>query len=569
MKKIHFLFILMLCITWGFSQHSEISNTNPDISLSDNLLPENYLLETENTAELCADGIDNDGDGLADCDDPKCQALSNNIGCTTCFGDGLSFADEVIEYVQYCSNNISTDPSAALGMPDFTSSDTHVSLGTGYIKLGFTNNTLVNSGDSEPDLHVFEVGPRVEGSFIELRPVNAATELLCIAAGLLDTDSDGFYEFGQIGGSLASVDVDAFFDNLPPQSVYFNAIKITDAIGSCSTSTPGPDIDAVCVLSNISCGVGQACDDGNDLTENDMINENCECEGTPIQFDCPEQQLNIGDACDDGNEMTENDTINENCECEGTPIVTYDCPGLEANFGDACDDGDATTENDMINENCECEGTPVQTGDADGDGVADDVDNCPNTYNPDQADGNGDGLGDACEACDVPYMVELTRTSDTTATFTAGNSVWHYQGTANRAGRPLRPYPMYGMNDMTVPHTQYALVPAFEYDVWLRTICGDGTYSAWSGPYFIPTYSGMARRSTPTMEITPNPAVAVVNITRVEARTIEVFDMNGGHVKTFTTSDNQIDLTGLQTGKYNLRVIDAEGNVHFDQVIKK
>ncbi len=36
--------------------------------------------------------------------------------------------------------------------------------------------------------------------------------------------------------------------------------------------------------------------------------------------------------------------------------------------------------------------------DRDGDGIADSDDNCPELANPDQADGNGDGLGDACTA---------------------------------------------------------------------------------------------------------------------------------------------------------------------------
>jgi hypothetical protein len=38
-------------------------------------------------------------------------------------------------------------------------------------------------------------------------------------------------------------------------------------------------------------------------------------------------------------------------------------------------------------------------GDTDGDGICDDVDNCPNTYNPDQKDSDGDGIGDVCDNC--------------------------------------------------------------------------------------------------------------------------------------------------------------------------
>jgi hypothetical protein len=39
----------------------------------------------------------------------------------------------------------------------------------------------------------------------------------------------------------------------------------------------------------------------------------------------------------------------------------------------------------------------ITAPDGDVDGVADSVDNCPATYNPDQADTNGNGVGDACE----------------------------------------------------------------------------------------------------------------------------------------------------------------------------
>ena len=42
----------------------------------------------------------------------------------------------------------------------------------------------------------------------------------------------------------------------------------------------------------------------------------------------------------------------------------------------------------------------VKTGDADQDGIFDVSDNCPETYNPDQADFDGDGVGDACDMDD-------------------------------------------------------------------------------------------------------------------------------------------------------------------------
>ena len=350
----------------------------------------------------------------------------------------------------------------------------------------------------------------------------------------------------------------------------------SDFSTSCSNNdTIHPWVYTVSCVETFDCptfgaNIGDACDDGDEMTENDTINEDCECVGTPIiVWDCPELEANIGDACDDGDATTENDAINADCECEGIPVIVFDCPELEANFGDACDDGDDMTENDMIDENCECAGTPISDVDTDGDGIPDDIDNCPFVYNPGQEDGDGDGIGDHCEPCRAPYMVETVRTSATTATVSFGNSVWHYQGSANRAGRPLRPYPMYGMNDMISPHTQSALVPAFEYDTWFRTICDDGSFSAWVGPYFLPTFEMAQSRHQINMTITPNPAVAIVNIGQINAKTIEVFDMNGGHVKTFSTNDNQFDLTGLPTGKYNLRVMDSEGNIHYDQVIKK
>ncbi|UCH87405.1 MAG: thrombospondin type 3 repeat-containing protein, partial [Dehalococcoidia bacterium] len=41
----------------------------------------------------------------------------------------------------------------------------------------------------------------------------------------------------------------------------------------------------------------------------------------------------------------------------------------------------------------------IAEGDTDGDGIPDEVDNCPTVPNTDQTDSDGDGVGDACDNC--------------------------------------------------------------------------------------------------------------------------------------------------------------------------
>ncbi len=373
---------------------------------------------TEDNALACSDGIDNDGDGLIDCDDPECQALNAGLGCSTCFEDGLSFADEVLDYFNNCSNNTATEPAGALGVPDFVTGNTstYVSLGNGgYVTLGFTNNTLINSGDESPDLYVFEVGPLVESSSIELRPLNASTETILIDNGLTDVDQDGFYEFGGIGGSTADVDIDSFFDGLAANSVQFDAIKIVDTPGSCSGTTPGADIDAVCALSSLDCAIGQPCDDGDETTINDVFNSNCECVGESI-FDCPDLQADNGDPCmiDGVNGLI--------VDCNCLPI---DCNGVVNGNAtlDECGVCDDNPEND--NETCaDCAGVP------NGLSILDDCGECRLPDDPDfnstcldcAGVPNGLSILDECGDCRLPDDPDFNSTCLDCAGVPNGNS---------------------------------------------------------------------------------------------------------------------------------------------------
>src|SRR5208282_3982544 len=88
--------------------------------------------------------------------------------------------------------------------------------------------------------------------------------------------------------------------------------------------------------------------------------------------------LGLGDAC------------NNDIDGDGCPNATDNCP-LFPNAG-SCNK--ATNPNPPSN----LPAGVVCSVDTDKDGIDDSVDNCPLVYNPDQADINHNGIGDACDS---------------------------------------------------------------------------------------------------------------------------------------------------------------------------
>jgi Thrombospondin type 3 repeat len=87
---------------------------------------------------------------------------------------------------------------------------------------------------------------------------------------------------------------------------------------------------------------------------------------------------------------------------DGFPDVADSCPGL-ANPDQADSDGDG------VGDACDVDAGP----DADGDGIPDASDVCPGIADPAQADGDGDGVGDACDDCPtVPDPLQMDADGD-------------------------------------------------------------------------------------------------------------------------------------------------------------
>ncbi len=156
----------------------------------------------------------------------------------------VSFADVVVSYSVGPGGVTAPHQGSfnALDIPDYAGDNgcasqaacTFVSLGDGgNIVLQFVDNLLTGSGNADDDLWIFEVGPDVEDTFVDI-----------------STDGITWFSVGAVGGATSGIDLDAFGYTQAHQFAYVRLTDDTLKDGQ-GGATVGADIDAVGAISTV------------------------------------------------------------------------------------------------------------------------------------------------------------------------------------------------------------------------------------------------------------------------------------------------------------------------------
>jgi len=115
------------------------------------------------------------------------------------------------------------------------------------------------------------------------------------------------------------------------------------------------------------------------------------------------------------------------------------------------------------------------------------------------------------------------------------------------------------------------------YDVYVRSVCAEGIYSAWSSVNTFTTdeeTEGIDDVNSAAIALYPNPATTTVTISGIEGQaTVTVVDMNGRevHTQAIKHSSNQtitLDLTGYAQGAYFVRITGEQQNAIRKLIVK-
>ena len=288
----------------------------------------------------------------------------------------------------------------------------------GYIEASFDNVSILGElvdSDSDDTPDIFDEDDDNDGMPDEWELANGLNPIdPSDAAG--DPDGDGLTNLQEYEiGSDPHVKFDFNQDGTPDDPMddedgdgTVNYLDNCPTVNNPAVAGVQPDLD--------EDGVGDACDNcpttfnpAQTDTDGDGIGN--ECDNCPEHANPPvvswvdikgvthtNSQADfdldgIGDACDantipSGEGATQGTTIPDT-DNDGFVDTVDNCPSI-ANADQADDDGDGIGN--------ACDRCPLDPqNDTDGDGICGNVDNCPTVYNPDQANLDGDLFGDACD----------------------------------------------------------------------------------------------------------------------------------------------------------------------------
>jgi cysteine-rich repeat protein len=321
-------------------------------------------------AEECDDGNNADGDGCAaDC----------KLEVAAFCGDGNIDPGEVCDD----GNNVDGDGCSADCLSDET-------CGNGIVDA-VTGETCDDGGESatcDADCTAASCGDGVTNATAGEECDDAGQSATCDADCTAATCGDGTLNAaaGEECDDGNNTDGDGCSANCTVEAAEFCGDGIVNGDEECDDAGESATCDADCTFA--ACGdnttnptAGEACDDGN--TDS---GDGCSGDCSKVEV-CGDGVVDSGEECDDAGESA-------TCDSDCTAVVCGDSV-TNVSAGEECDDGN-TTNGDGCSDAC-----TIEVGDSDGDGVPDNVDNCPFTPNPGQEDTDGDGQGDACSGdCD-------------------------------------------------------------------------------------------------------------------------------------------------------------------------